>query len=159
MRKRAIAVGIAVGAFASTASAAAATQYWGGPMGGGDLPAANITYKVNDEGKVRDIQVQVRVKCRARGGGPAPNSRVITGWSRVKATETGFEGRRRNLFDGGHQKIEGMTGMSYSSGVFEARYRIGKRFDAKQRICHTGSQQWEAEPMTRAAWLRLRDYS
>lgn len=95
MKKPFAAALVALGVITVPATASA-TQYWGGPMGGGDLPVANITYKVN-EGKVRHVLVNVRVKCRAQGGGPHPNAQLVMGWDHVKKTSSGFKAKRRRM--------------------------------------------------------------
>jgi hypothetical protein len=142
------------------ASAAANPQYWGGHME--DLPTANITYKVNSHGAVKDLRVLVKLKCRYSGGKPAANSRLSSGFNDPRATATGFEDQSKQPFGTGKgfiaQKVEGDVIGLAASGFFKSKLRYDDpRHGNRTRICHTGKQNWTAKPLRFSKWNHLRN--
>ena len=158
--KRLLATTVFAVCLALPAAAAANPQYWGGPME--DLPAADITYKVNSHGVVRDIGISVKLKCRYEGGKNSPNSRLGTGFARPRMTATGFRDHyHRPFHDDGFsisQRIKGTVSDSLATGKFRARLKSRDlRHPSKGiRICHSGRQHWRATPLSFSEWKKLR---
>jgi len=158
--KRLLATTVFAACLALPAAAAANPQYWGGPME--DLPTANITYKVNSHGAVKDVRVLVKLKCRYEGGKPAANSRLSTGFLRPKITANGFKDHSRRRFGEAHsfiaQKLEADVIGSTANGFFKSRLQSpDPRHGNRLRICHTGKQHWKATPLRFSVWDHLRN--
>ncbi len=155
MKKLLLITAVTLVTTAAPALGATAPQYWGGEMGK-NLPGATMTFKVFD-GRVTDLQAEVRIRCHAAGGGPAPNSRLIDLHGPM-AIEAGVFEDTKNVFDGGKSKVEGTFITTASAvGFYRARFRLDDMRHDYVRVCHTGKQDWTATPLSKRDWQELRN--